>query len=249
MLLVGHGTRDERGVAEFVETTTLVAKLVPEIAVESGFLELAEPSIELALERLVERRVREVIVVPLLLFAAGHAKQDIPEEVAAAAVRFPHVKLRQAGPLGCHEKILAASAERFQSVLPAGECDPVSDVALVMVSRGTSDASAIEEARRFVQQRRQLTPVASATIGFMAVAEPSVADRLEALARSSYSCVVVQPHLLFHGKLTSDLQAMVQSKQAESRAKRWLVADHLGPCKLVAQAAVSRFCEARAVVD
>lgn len=249
MLLVGHGTRDERGVAEFLETSTLVAGLVPDVAVEPGFLELAEPSIDVGLERLVERDVREVIVVPLLLFAAGHAKQDIPNVVATAAARFPHLKLRQAGPLGCHEKILTASAERFRSALPPGAFDLATDVALIMVSRGTSDSSAIAEVNRFVQLRRQLTPVASATTAFMAVAEPAVATVLEAIGRSSSLCAVVQPHLLFHGKLTSDLQAIVQRRRAECPEKEWFLADHLGPCKLVAEAAVSRFREARTDVD
>ncbi|MDA1053322.1 MAG: sirohydrochlorin chelatase [Planctomycetota bacterium] len=249
MLLVGHGTRDKQGVAEFLETARLIAELVPSVAVEPGFLELAEPSIGEALERLVARDVREIIVVPLLLFAAGHAKQDIPNSVAIAAARFPHLKIRQAEPLGCHENILAASAERFQSVLPPGEFQPATDVGLIMVSRGTSDLSAIAEVSRFVRLRRELTPVAFATTAFMAVAEPAVATELEAIARSSHSCVIVQPHLLFQGKLTNDLRAIVQSKQAECPAKRWLVADHLGPCKLVAEAAISRFLEARADVD
>jgi sirohydrochlorin cobaltochelatase len=112
-----------------------------------------------------------------------------------------------------------------------------------------SDTSAIEEVRRFVELRRKVTPVASASIGFMAVAEPAVATELEAIARSRYSCVVVQPHLLFHGQLTSDLQTLVQRKQADFPAKRWLVADHLGPCDLVAAAAVSRFWEALTAID
>ena len=249
MLLVGHGTRDAQGVAEFLETARLVAARVPDVAVEPGFLELAEPSIENALERLVEYDPREVIVVPLLLFAADHAKQDIPIDVATAAARFPHLKIRHAEPLGCHKKILAASAERFRSVLPPGEFQPEDDVALLMVSRGTSDSSAIAEVRRFVQLRLEMTPVASATIAFMAVAAPSVATELDAIASSSSACVVVQPHLLFHGKLTSDLQAMVRRKQAERPEKKWIVADHLGPCELVAEATVSRFWEACAAVD
>ncbi len=248
MLLVGHGTRDARGVAEFLDTARLIAALVPDVAVEAGFLELAEPSIGEALEHLAEREAHDVIVVPLLLFAAGHAKQDIPNDVAAAAARFPQFAIRQAEPLGCHEKILAASAERFGSVLPPDEFEPAAEVALLMVSRGTSDPSAIAEVSRFVELRRQVTPVASASTAYMAVAQPAVATELEAIARSSYPCVVVQPHLLFHGKLTSDLRQMVQSKQAECPAKKWLIADHLGACALVAEAAVSRFWEARAAV-
>lgn len=245
MLLVGHGTRNERGMAEFLETAGLVAMQVPDIAVEPGFLELAEPSIKVALERLFDRGVREIIVVPLLLFAAGHAKQDIPTEVSIAAARFPLLKIKPAEPLGCHEWILAASAERFRSVLPLGRIEPATEVALLMVSRGTSDLSAIAEVNRFVRLRREVTPVAFASTAYMAVTEPTVATGLEIMARSSYSFIVVQPHLLFQGKLTSDLRAMVQKKRVEFPGKKWLVAEHLGPCELVAKAAVSRFLEAR----
>ena len=264
MLLVGHGTRDAQGAAEFLETARLIAAQVPRVAVEPGFLELAEPPINDAFERLVERDVCEIIVVPLLLFAAGHAKQDIPREVSNAAIRFPRLKIRHAEPLGCQEMIVAASAERFRrvleasvleasvleaSVLEASDCDPTTDVAWLMVSRGTSDLSAIAEVRRFARLRRKVTPVASARTAFMAVAEPSVAAELEALARSSYSCIVVQPHLLFHGKLTRDLRTLVRKMQAECPAKKWLIADHLGPCELIAKAAVRRFFEAQASSD
>lgn len=254
MLLVGHGTRDAQGAAEFLETARLIAALVPSVAVEPGFLELAEPPIDKAFERLVARDVCEIIVVPLLLFAAGHAKQDIPREVSNAAIRFPRLKIRHAEPLGCQEMIVAASAERFRgvleaSVLSASDCDPTTDVAWLMVSRGTSDLSAIGEVRRFARLRRKATPVASARTAFMAVAEPSVAAELEALARSSYGCIVVQPHLLFHGKLTSDLRTLVRKMQAECPAKKWLIADHLGPCELVAKAAIHRFFEAQVSSD
>lgn len=254
MLLVGHGTRDAQGAAEFLETERLIAALVPSVAVEPGFLELAEPPINDAFERLVARDVCEIIVVPLLLFAAGHARQDIPREVSNAAIRFPRLKIRHAESLGCQEMIVAASAERFRgvleaSVLSASDCDPTTDVAWLMVSRGTSDLSAIGEVRRFARLRRKATPVASARTAYMAVAEPSVAAELEALAHSSYSCIVVQPHLLFHGKLTSDLRTLVRKMQAECPAKKWLIADHLGPCELIAKAAVHRFFEAQVSSD
>lgn len=244
MLLVGHGTRDERGIAEFLETAMLVAEMLPEVAVAPGFLELAEPAIDKALARLVERGVCDVVVVPLLLFAAGHAKADIPNCIAAAARDFSGLKIRQAEPLGCHAKILAASAERFRSIVPGSVFNPATDLALIIVSRGTSDPLAIADVKRFVDLRRQRTPVAYATLAFMAVSKPSVAAELDAVAQTSYSCVVVQPHLLFQGRLTNDLQKLVQNRKAEYTDKHWLLADHLGPCKLVAEAAVERFREA-----
>src|SRR5436190_70542 len=88
LLLVGHGTRDSAGLAEFRELHRLLVERAGELPVESCFLELAEPNISAGIEALLARGVRQIVVAPLLLFAAGHAKRDIPEGVADALQRL-----------------------------------------------------------------------------------------------------------------------------------------------------------------
>ncbi|MEE3220587.1 MAG: CbiX/SirB N-terminal domain-containing protein, partial [Planctomycetota bacterium] len=77
LLLVGHGTRSSRGRDELLTTANAVGSRM-EIVVEPAFLELTEPTIDDAVTRLADRGVRRMTVMPLLLFAAGHAKRDIP---------------------------------------------------------------------------------------------------------------------------------------------------------------------------
>jgi sirohydrochlorin cobaltochelatase len=117
VLLVGHGTRDQQGLAEFHVTVRQVAEHLPSLAVEPAFLELALPTIAVGFERLVERNKRRIVVAPLLLFAAGHAKQDIPVAIDAVAQKHPGVAWRQAEVLGCHEALIELSALRFQEAL------------------------------------------------------------------------------------------------------------------------------------
>ena len=241
MLLVGHGTRDEQGVAEFLETAAMVGALVPEVAVEPAFLEVASPAIDVAMQRLVTREVREIVVVPLLLFAAGHVKQDIPKAVRTAAAPYTELNIRYAEPLGCHPQILAASAERYLEAQGERSSGVGDDVALVIISRGTSDPQAIQSVRQFVAARRDLTPVAEAYLGFMAVAEPSVDDAIRAAQLSDHRRIVVQPHLLFHGKVLIELQERVSRLNLDESMQRLLLAAHLGPCRQVAEAAFERF--------
>src|SRR5438876_10639298 len=85
LLLIGHGTRSESGVRQFLEVADRVAEQAPDQIVEPAFLELAEPSIETAISRLGDRGARSFVTVPLLLFAAGHVKRDIPEAIRQAA--------------------------------------------------------------------------------------------------------------------------------------------------------------------
>ncbi len=126
LLLVGHGTRDARGLAEFQTIARRVAEVADGFLVEACYLELAEPSIATAMRRLLERGVRRVTVAPLLLFAAGHAKRDIPGAVEAARAEGGRRKAEgggkkfgaegnelvvdYVGALECHEKIVELSA-------------------------------------------------------------------------------------------------------------------------------------------
>ena len=43
LVVVGHGTKSERGAAEFLAFVDRVQELAPELAVEGGFLELSDP--------------------------------------------------------------------------------------------------------------------------------------------------------------------------------------------------------------
>ena len=51
---------------------------LPEHETEWGFLEFATPIIRDGLDALQAKGLRKVLAVPGMLFAAGHAKNDIP---------------------------------------------------------------------------------------------------------------------------------------------------------------------------
>src|SRR5262245_1199599 len=91
LLLIGHGSRDAIGTAEFLATAELVRKAVAGTSVEPCFLEFAQPTIAEGFQSLAARGVGRIVAVPVLLFSAGHAKQDIPAALAAVAARFPQI--------------------------------------------------------------------------------------------------------------------------------------------------------------
>src|SRR4028118_1141346 len=77
-LVVGHGTRDPRGVGEFHELIGLVRERSPGLPVEGGFIELSRPPISDCVNRLAEEGARNVAAVPLMLLADGQAHDQIP---------------------------------------------------------------------------------------------------------------------------------------------------------------------------
>ncbi len=78
VMLCGHGSRDEDAVREFAVLARHLEKRLAEYPVEFGYLEFATPIIRDGLDKLRAKGVNRVLAVPGMLFAAGHAKNDIP---------------------------------------------------------------------------------------------------------------------------------------------------------------------------
>ena len=243
LLIVGHGTRSERGLAEFREVIELVARWSPGVPVEGCCLELARPTSAEGLERLVARRCERIVVLPLLLFAAGHAKEDIPAAVQAAAQSCPQLEVALAEHLGCHERILQLSAQRYEAAASLDEEVAAQDTLWLMVGRGSRDASALAEMQRFIAGRLRLTPVGQVRVAYLAMAEPALATILPQIAELRFRRVVVQPHLLFHGDLLISLEAAVAAMAAQWPHQQWHLTPHLGVSDLLAEALWDRFLE------
>jgi sirohydrochlorin cobaltochelatase len=236
-LLVGHGTRNAAGRAEFLKTAATMAELLPHLALEPCFLELAAPGIATAVERLVRRRVKGICVMPLMLLAAGHVKRDIPAAVTEAVNKLGGLPTTQAPHLGCHKRLLELSAKRYQEALAGRPQVAVENTLLIMVGRGSRDPEAVDEMRRFVRLRREITPVGGVETCFAAMADPSLNQTLATATRGPFRHVVVQPHLLFEGSLLARVRAQVESVAGNSPAVTCSVAGHLGASPLLAEAA------------
>ena len=207
-----------------------VARQATPLPVEPAFLELSEPTIQGGLGRLIERGVRQVVVAPLLLFAAAHAKRDIPQAVADALATLgaaDRVTSVMAEHLGCHAAILELSRLRFTESLQDRPAVPAGETCLLLVGRGSPDESATAEMHEFVQLRAKLTPVAKTHVAFLAMARPAVGDVLPQLAAGNWRRIVVQPHLLVHGELYENLAAQVANMCDNQCVTEWVVTSYL----------------------
>jgi sirohydrochlorin cobaltochelatase len=148
VVVVGHGTADPVGAEETRQIAALVAGMLPDVAVELGFLEVIGPSIGEALERLAARGCTEVVAAPLLLFTAGHARRDVPEAVREGAMRAGLV-VRQADALGCHPDIVALTQQRRREALAPLAPVPEENTVLLMIGRGSSDPTAHRQLHDF----------------------------------------------------------------------------------------------------
>jgi sirohydrochlorin cobaltochelatase len=249
LLLVGHGTRDERGLAEFRDLARQVTALATDFQTEPCFLELAQPNIPAPIGRLIDRGVRQIIVAPLMLFAAGHAKRDIPHAVEEALrvqqpPRLPGILDSQVAvtylpALECNQQILDLSRQRFAEALAnKSKIDPA-DTLLLLVARGSSSPEATAMMHRFAELRSESAPAARVEVCFVAKAQPSLESALPNASQSHFRRIIVQPHLLFTGQVLEEVRHAVSAAAASNsdpQTREWILTQHLGPSPFVARA-------------
>ncbi|MFM8735127.1 MAG: sirohydrochlorin chelatase [Pirellulales bacterium] len=248
VLVVGHGTADPVGAGETSQVAASVAAFLPGVAVELGFLEVIGPSIGEATARLVARGCREVVVAPLLLFAAGHAKRDVPEAVAvaAAAAGLPVV---QSAAFGCHSDIVALSATRRRQSTARLADIAAADTLLLMVGRGSSDPAAVSQLREFTEATIASDPAprpARVELGFVAAARPRLDEAIRAAADPAGGLprrILVHPHLLFSGHVEEQVAEAVEAGRRMRPEVEWVQVARLGADPLVARALASRIVE------
>ncbi len=226
VLLLGHGSRDARAVAEHESLAAAYRTRRPEVEVATAYIELAEPLLGDGLAHAAAGG-RRVVVVPVFLCGPGHVKNDVPLALEEARARFPGVVFSAASPLGVHPAMIALAWERIAPLMPA---DPEArrKTLLLVVGRGASDPDANGDfckLARMIGERRGLMHVEAA---FLGITDPRVEASLDLVARMRPERLVVMPYLLFAGRLLTKLGDELGAFAARHPWVKTQLAPHLG---------------------
>ena len=202
VMVCGHGSRDTEAIAEFESVAAGIRERLPLYDVESGFLEFATPVIREGLDKLRGRGVDLCLAVPGMLFAAGHAKNDIPSVLNTYEAGRPEMEIRYARELGIDEKLLRAAGDRVAAALDAaGPGVPLHETMLVVVGRGASDPDANSNVAKVMRLLWEGFGFGWGETAYSGVTFPLVEPALEHAARLGYRRIVVFPYFLFTGVL------------------------------------------------
>ena len=146
LVALAHGSRDPRSAATVKALVDEVRRMRPDLRIEPAFLELSKPSFQTAVDKLVRAGFDEIVVVPLLLTEAYHAKVDVPEAVATAMARHEGLQIRATSVLGLETAFLDVLDIRMREALKEHRVRELD--ALVVASAGSSDPLANQSVAR-----------------------------------------------------------------------------------------------------
>ena len=266
LLLIGHGTRSAEGADELHRFATELGKARPSVAIEAGFIEFVEPTVDRAIDMLVEAGATRVVAVPLLLLGAGHLKDDGPAALARARKRHGDTTFSYARELGIHPLVLSTMEDRIREVsfpesAHAAWPDGTHD-AIVVVGRGSTDPDAnadLGKAARLLADGRGLAaggpasvddtrtatpPLGSVEPAFVSLARPSVEEALERCHALGARRIAVVPYFLFTGLLVERIGETAREWAGQHPDTVVAVGPHMGIDGRLVELAWSRYDEA-----
>jgi len=173
LVALAHGSRDPRSAATIKSLVEEVRSLRPDLRIEPAFLGLSKPSFGTVVDRLAKAGYDEIVVVPLLLSEAYHAKVDVPEAIAGSMARHAGLRIRATKVLGLEPAFLEVLDRRLRAALKDARVRELD--ALVLAAAGSSDAlanQAVARLARLWSSRHRLATVAA----FASAAPPATGE-------------------------------------------------------------------------
>ena len=243
VLICGHGSRNRQAVAEFAELASGLRRQLPGLPVEHGYLEFARPILRDGLDRLREQGVQRVLAVPAMLFAAGHAKNDIPSVLNTYSAETG-LRIDYGRELGVDLSMIQAAAARIQAALDGAASQvPLSDTLLVVVGRGSSDPDANSNVAKVTRMLVEGFGFGWGETLYSGVTFPLVEPGLRHAVKLGFRRIVVFPYFLFSGVLVSRIRQHTQRVADDHPDLEFLEASYLGDHPLVINTFIERVQE------
>ena len=234
ILVVGHGSRDVDGVGEFMKLAEHFTQQHPDRLCTTGFLEFARPVIADGVEKLVQQGAKEIVAVPGMLMAAGHAKNDIPSELNTIMQEYNDVNIVYGTELGVDPKMIRAASERIkESESQFGETYDRKDTLLVVVGRGASDPDANSNITKITRMLEEGMGFGWALTCFSGVTTPLVPQALERAHGLGFKQVIIFPYFLFTGRLVKKIYQWADEYQEKHADVKVVKAPYLNDHPLV----------------
>ncbi|WP_068083641.1 sirohydrochlorin chelatase [Polycladidibacter stylochi] len=244
IMVCGHGSRNKGAVGEFARLSEGMRARYPHLPVDYGYLEFANPVIHSGLDNLIAQGCTRILAVPGMLFAAGHAKNDIPSVLNTYQAKHPEVTIEYGRELAVDTRMVRAASERIQQAIDAAPGKVANEETLLMVvGRGASDPDANSNVAKITRLIWEGMGFGWAETSYSGVTFPLVKPGLEHASKLGYKRIIVFPYFLFTGVLVQRIYNFADEVAAANPDIEFLKAGYLNDHPLVLDTMAERLEE------
>lgn len=227
VLLVGHGSREPSGNDEIEAFAAQWRMRQPGWRIEVCFIEFSDITMSEGLRRAASGAQR-VMVVPLILNAAGHVKMDIPQAIDGARLKFPLVQFLYAPHLTACDPILAILRRRLKGAMQALDMPDPTNTGVLLLGRGSSDRQANGDMAKMARWLMEETDHPLVDLAFTGITHPRLETAVQRQSLLGMKQVVVLPYYLFNGTLVERITRQVENLRAQHPTLRFAHTKYFG---------------------
>lgn len=209
ILLIGHGSRNAEGNREIEAFAAQWRKRQPQWRIDVCFIEFADVLLDDGLDRAATNTSR-VIVVPLILNAAGHVKMEAPAHVAQARERHPDTEFIYVPNLGADDRILKILKRNLHKAMNALDMPDPQNTGVILLGRGSSDIAANGEVAKLARWLFEETRHELVDIAFTGITFPRLETVVQRQVKLGSMQIAVLPYYLFTGTLIERIRRQVE---------------------------------------
>ncbi len=227
ILLVGHGSREPGGNEEIERFAAQWRGMRPGQRIDVCFIEFAEVMLEAGMRRAAHGSTR-VLVVPLILNAAGHVKMDIPEHIAEARAEHPAVQFLYAPHLTACDPVLGILKRQLRKAMTRLDMPDPKTTGVVVLGRGSSDRAANGEMAKMARWLMEETDHELVDLAFTGITWPRLELAVQRQVQLGMKQVVVLPYYLYTGTLVQRIVRQVEHLKAQYPQVRFESGSYFG---------------------
>ena len=244
ILLVGHGSRNRKGNDEIEVFARQWQANNPQWKIETCYIEFADVLLDAGLDNAAQNASR-VIVVPLILNAAGHVKMEIPAHIAQARIRHPNTEFVYARHLGATESVLSILKRRLRHAMNVMDMPDPKTTGVIVLGRGSSDRVANGELAKMSRWLFEETDHELVDMAFTGITHPRLELAVQRQVKLGMTQIAVLPYYLFTGTLIERIQRQIQNLQRQYPQVRFVASKYFGFEKEIDQLLTLRVQEAQ----
>ncbi|MTW12520.1 sirohydrochlorin chelatase [Pseudoduganella eburnea] len=227
ILVVGHGSREDSGNQEIRDFVEQWRARRPDWRIELCFIEFAPPELNASLLQ-VATGSRRVLVVPLILNAAGHVKMEIPEAIEQARIARPQTEFLLAPHLTACDPVLAILKRRLRKAMGALDMPDPTTTGVVLLGRGSSDRGANGEMAKMARWLLEEGDHELVDLAFTGITWPRLEKVVQRQVLLGMRQVVVLPYYLYTGTLMQRIHRQVEHLRGQYPQVRFACTEHFG---------------------
>ena len=227
IVLVGHGSREEVGNDEVRELAARWRAAHAHWRIELCFIEFGSPGLQECLLR-AARSSSRVLVMPLLLNAAGHVKTEIPNAIDQVRSECPDTVFIYGRHLTACEPILDILVRRLRNAMLALDMPDPRTTGVILLGRGSSDHEANGEMAKMARWLQEAGDHEFVELAFTGITWPRLERVVQRQALLGMRQIVVLPYYLFNGTLMQRIERQVAHLRVQYPALRFAQTDRFG---------------------